>query len=195
MLIGARVALRFGEVSELRRTDVDLKAKTIHVKRGVVASARRSPSANRRTSGVRDIAVPPHLLPILEQHLKEHVALGREDALLFPVRIPDMQVHSNTLRRHWLKALSLAADLGHDLRHTGAVLKSGATLPNSWRGSAPLLADGVAPTTRCAGRDAEIAARMLKVPRSGRSPEAVGAGSQPFGRYAWRHCDLLGVHE
>ena len=113
--------------------------------------------------------MPPHLLPILEQHLKEHVALGRE-ALLFPsVKDPDVQVHTNTLRRHWLKA-RLAA--GHALicvfttcaipepfsRHSRARL-----LPNSWRGSGtPLPQMALRYQHVARGRDAEIAARMSK---------------------------------
>ena len=169
VLIGAWCGLRFGEVSELRRKDVDLKAKTIHVNRGVVRVGKEvTVGKPKNIAGVRDIAVPPHLLPILEQHLKEHVALGRE-ALLFPsVKDPDVQVHTNTLRRHWLKARLAAGrpDLRvHDLRHTGAVLaaQSGATLAELMARighSTPQMALRYQHVAR--GRDAEIAARMSK---------------------------------
>ncbi len=169
VLIGAWCGLRFGEVSELRRKDVDLKAGTIHVMRGVVRIGREvTVGKPKNIAGVRDIAVPPHLLPILEQHLKEHVALGRE-ALLFPsVKDPDVQVHTNTLRRHWLKARLAAGrpDLRvHDLRHTGAVLaaQSGATLAELMARighSTPQMALRYQHVAR--GRDAEIAARMSK---------------------------------
>ena len=169
VLIGAWCGLRFGEVSELRRKDVDLKAKTIHVKRGVVRVGKEvTVGKPKNIAGVRDIAVPPHLLPILEQHLKEHVALGRE-ALLFPsVKDPDVQVHTNTLRRHWLKARLAAGrpDLRvHDLRHTGAVLaaQSGATLAELMARighSTPQMALRYQHVAR--GRDTEIAARMSK---------------------------------
>ena len=169
VLIGAWCGLRFGEVSELRRKDVDLKAKTIHVKRGVVRIGKEvTVGKPKNIAGVRDIAVPPHLLPILEQHLKEHVALGRE-ALLFPsVKDPDVQVHTNTLRRHWLKARLAAGrpDLRvHDLRHTGAVLaaQSGATLAELMARighSTPQMALRYQHVAR--GRDAEIAARLSK---------------------------------
>ena len=169
VLIGAWCGLRFGEVSELRRKDVDLKAGTIHVMRGVVRIGKEvTVGKPKNIAGVRDIAVPPHLLPILEQHLKEHVALGRE-ALLFPsVKDPDVQVHTNTLRRHWLKARLAAGrpDLRvHDLRHTGAVLaaQSGATLAELMARighSTPQMALRYQHVAR--GRDAEIAARMSK---------------------------------
>ena len=169
VLIGAWCGLRFGEVSELPRKDVDLKAGTIHVMRGVVRIGKEvTVGKPKNIAGVRDIAVPPHLLPILEQHLKEHVALGRE-ALLFPsVKDPDVQVHTNTLRRHWLKARLAAGrpDLRvHDLRHTGAVLaaQSGATLAELMARighSTPQMALRYQHVAR--GRDAEIAARMSK---------------------------------
>ena len=169
VLIGAWCGLRFGEVSELRRKDVDLKAKIIHVKRGVVRIGKEvTVGKPKNIAGVRDIAVPPHLLPILEQHLNEHVVLGRE-ALLFPsVKDPDVQVHTNTLRRHWLKARLAAGrpDLRvHDLRHTGAVLaaQSGATLAELMARighSTPQMALRYQHVAR--GRDAEIAARMSK---------------------------------
>ncbi len=169
VLIGAWCGLRFGEVSELRRKDVDLKAGTIHVMRGVVRIGKEVTVGKPKTAaGMRDVAIPPHLLPILKEHLKEHVGAGGE-ALLFPsVGDPDVQVHSNTFRRHWLKARVAAGrtDLRvHDLRHTGAVLaaQSGATLAELMARighSTPQMALRYQHVAR--GRDAEIAARMSK---------------------------------
>jgi len=79
-----------------------------------------------------------------------------------------VQVHTNTLRRHWLKARLAAGrpDLRvHDLRHTGAVLaaQSGATLAELMARighSTPQMALRYQHVAR--GRDAEIAARMSK---------------------------------
>ena len=169
VLIGAWCGLRFGEVSELRRKDVDLKAGTIHVMRGVVRIGKEVTVGKPKTAaGMRDVAIPPHLLPILKEHLKEHVGAGGE-ALLFPsVGDPDVQVHSNTFRRHWLKARVAASrtDLRvHDLRHTGAVLaaQSGATLAELMARighSTPQMALRYQHVAR--GSDAEIAARMSK---------------------------------
>lgn len=169
VLIGAWCGLRFGEVSELRRKDLDLKVATIHVDRGVVrVDGKVSVGRPKTQAGVRDVAIPPHLVPILAEHLEKHVAPGRE-ALLFPsVGDPDIQLHTNTFRRYWLKARVAAGrpDLRvHDLRHTGAVLaaQSGATL-------AELMARIGHSTPQAAlryqhaaqGRDAQIAARMSK---------------------------------
>ena len=169
VLIGAWCGLRFGEVSELRRKDVDLKAGTIHVMRGVVRIGKEVTVGKPKTAaGMRDVAIPPHLLPILKEHLKEHVGAGGE-ALLFPsVGDPDVQVHSNTFRRHWLKARVAAGrpDLRvHDLRHTGVVLaaQSGATLAELMARIGHATAQAALRYQHAArGRDEEIAARMSK---------------------------------
>ena len=169
VLIGAWCGLRFGELSELRRKDVDLKAEVIHVRRGVVRIAGKvtvgSPKSN---AGIRDVAIPPHLVPLLAEHLNRHVAAGRDALLFSSVNDVDVQVHSNTVRRHWIQARAAAGreDLRvHDLRHTGAVLaaQSGATI-------AELMARIGHSTPQAAlryqhaaqGRDAQIAARMSK---------------------------------
>ncbi|MCA0180641.1 MAG: site-specific integrase [Actinobacteria bacterium] len=169
VLIGAWCGLRFGEVTELRRKDVDLAAGVIHVERGVVrVHGEVSVDTPKTAASVRAVAIPPHLVPALREHLKKHVAAGRE-ALLFPsLGDLDIQLHSNTFRRHWIKARNSAGrpDLRvHDLRHTGAVMaaQSGATL-------AELMARIGHSTPRAAlryqhaaqGRDAVIAARMSK---------------------------------
>ncbi|WP_425564639.1 hypothetical protein [Nostocoides vanveenii] len=82
-------------------------------------------------------------------------------------------MHTNTLRRHWLKARLAAGrpDLRvRDLRHTGAVLaaQSGATLAELMGRighSTPQMALRYQHVAR--GREAEIAARSPRKPRSG----------------------------
>ncbi len=85
----------------------------------------------KSTAGVRDVAIPPHLLPVLREHLDEHVA-PEPDALLFPA--PDgRNLGSSTMYWYFWPARAAAGgpDLRfHDLRHAGAVLaaSTGATL-------------------------------------------------------------------
>src|SRR5262249_2678848 len=79
----------------------------------------------------RQVALPPHLLPVVKAHLAEHAAMGR-DGLLFPARHGE-QLAPSTLYKVWYPAREKAGrpDLRfHDLRHTGAVLaaSTGATL-------------------------------------------------------------------
>jgi integrase len=72
---------------------------------------------------VRDVAIPPHIIPGIEQHLAKHVDKGR-DSLVFSAEHGG-HLAPSTLQRHWYKARGKAKrnDLRwHDLRHSGAVL-------------------------------------------------------------------------
>ncbi|GAB7003927.1 site-specific integrase [Nocardioides sp. AN3] len=91
--LAAWCALRFGELAELRRSDVDTKNGVIHVRRGVVrvkvtdeagnAHNVRKVKSPKTDAGERDVPIPPHLLDDVRAHLLAHAAPGR-DGLLFP---------------------------------------------------------------------------------------------------------------
>lgn len=95
VVLAAWTALRFGELAELRRSDVDLKAGVIHVRRGVVRVRQvdadglvtmvRKVKAPKTEAGERDVPIPPHLFDDLREHLTIHAEPGR-DGLLFPAR-------------------------------------------------------------------------------------------------------------
>ncbi|HEX2904634.1 MAG TPA: site-specific integrase, partial [Jatrophihabitans sp.] len=73
VLLGAWCALRFGELTELRRKDIDLKNGIIKVRRGVTwVDSKPVVGSPKSDAGARDVAVPPHLLPLIRQHLSEH---------------------------------------------------------------------------------------------------------------------------
>ncbi|WP_157012088.1 site-specific integrase, partial [Mycobacterium celatum] len=77
-------ALRFGELVELRRHDLDLDAGVIRVRRAAVrVGGAYSITTPKSDAGVRDVAIPPHIVPLIEAHLSKHAARGR-DGLLFP---------------------------------------------------------------------------------------------------------------
>jgi integrase len=174
VLIGAWCGLRFGELAELRRGDLDLDAGVLHVRRGVVRHGGQVTVGTPKSSaGVRDVAVPPHLLPVLHEHFNTHVGEGR-DALVFPsVKDPAVQVHPNTIYRYWYAAREAAGrpDLRvHDLRHTGAVLaaQTGATLAELMARighSTPQAALRYQHAAR--GRDAKIAAALSELAAAG----------------------------
>jgi integrase len=85
----------------------------------------------KTSAGIRDVTIPPHVMPMVTHHLERFVARS-QDALLFP----DGEGHNrrpSTFARPWHVARAAAGrdDLKfHHLRHTGAVLaaQSGATL-------------------------------------------------------------------
>ena len=81
--LAAWCALRFGELTELRRSDVDTRAGVIRVRRAVVlVDGRFVVKEPKSEAGIRDVNIPPHLLPMVREHLLVHTAPG--DGLLFP---------------------------------------------------------------------------------------------------------------
>ena len=68
-------ALRFGETVELRRGDIDLSDEVIRVRRAAVRTRRhlsRSPHP-KSDAGIRDVDIPPHIIPLIEAHLAKYV--------------------------------------------------------------------------------------------------------------------------
>ena len=123
--LAAWCALRYGEATELRRKDIDTKSGLIHVERAVsVAGGKFIVDTPKTAAGVRDVIVPPHLLPHIAAHLLEHTAPG-PDGLLFPSRSdPAAHLRQSSLGRVYYPARAKAGrpDLRfHDLRHTAAV--------------------------------------------------------------------------
>ncbi|WP_229119218.1 tyrosine-type recombinase/integrase [Enemella evansiae] len=135
VLIAAWCQLRQGEVTELRRKDVDLDTGVLHVRRAVTWIKGAGPvvgTPKGNDAGIRSVAIPPHLLPEFRAHLQEHTAPGKE-ALLFAGRDSGQQLRPSTLYRWFYPAREAAGrpdTRWHDLRHLGATLAAatGATL-------------------------------------------------------------------
>lgn len=176
ILLASWCALRFGELTELRRMDIDLRDEVIRIRRGVVRVKRDDGihflvTTPKSDAGVRDVAIPPHLLPALEDHLSQHVGTKR-DALLFPAKHGG-HLAPATLNRWFYKAREKAdrPDLRfHDLRHSGAVLAAatGATLAELMARlghSTPQAA--MRYQHAAAGRDREIASLLSKLAENG----------------------------
>jgi integrase len=161
-------ALRFGEAVELRRGDVDLSQEVIRIRRAAVRTkGAYTTTTPKSDAGVRDIAIPPHIIPAIEQHLAKYVDRGR-DSLIFPAEHGG-HLQPSTLQRHWYRARAKAKrdDLRwHDLRHSGAVLAAatGATLAELMARlghSTPAAAMRYQHAAQ--GRDREIAALLSKL--------------------------------
>lgn len=116
-------SLRFGELAELRRADVDTKNGVLRVRRGVVRTQQgRTVKKPKSDAGIRDVTIPSHVLTDVKAHLREHTGAD-QDALLFPSATdPARHLAPSSLYRHWYPARKAAGrpDLRfHDLRHTG----------------------------------------------------------------------------
>lgn len=134
VLLATWCSLRFGELAELRRGDVDLRSGLVRVRRGVARTrGQQHIKGPKSEAGKRDVHVPPHIQPYVGDHLRDHVNLGR-DALLFPAAgDPNKHMAPSTMQAVFYPARQAAGrpDLRfHDLRHTGATLAAvaGATL-------------------------------------------------------------------
>ncbi|SPD85251.1 putative prophage phiRv2 integrase [Micropruina glycogenica] len=124
VIISAWCALRYGELAELRRKDIDVKRQLIRVRRAVTfPPGGPVVGPPKSDAGVRDVSIPPHIWPVVEEHLKEYVR-PTPDALLFPSEGRGHIWHSG-MNNYFSKARTAAGreDLKwHDLRHTGATL-------------------------------------------------------------------------
>ena len=133
ILLAAWCGLRWGEVSELRRRDLDLASMTVRVERAVVwRKGQPTVGTPKSRAGVRTIALPPNLRSALRRHLAEHALPGSE-GLLFPNATRTGHLHVNTLSKTYHRARRIAGrpDLRvHDLRHSAATMaaQAGATL-------------------------------------------------------------------
>lgn len=132
VLLASWCALRFGELVELRRRDIDVADKLVNVQRAAVrVDGGWSVGDPKSDAGKRVVAIPPHVWPQVKRHLAVHVEPAA-NALLFPPKNGE-HLQPSTLYRHFYRAREKAGrpDLRwHDLRHSGATLaaQTGATL-------------------------------------------------------------------
>jgi integrase len=142
VLLAAWCGLRFGELVELRRSDIDLKNGRIKIRRAVVrANGEVIIGTPKSDAGTRDVAIPPHLLGAVESHIADHAEVGR-NGLLFQAtgggHLSPSSLYGRAPTRtrvgwgfYGARAAAGRPDLRwHDLRHTGAVwaAATGATL-------------------------------------------------------------------
>lgn len=178
-LLAAWCGLRFGELAALRRSDIDVKNGVIHVRRGLVRAAGETIEDTPKTaSSIRDVAIPPHLMPSVTDHLRAYVN-GRQ-GLLFPAADGVSFLQPSSLygrapsKRYpagWgfygARAAAGRPDLRwHDLRHTGAYLAAatGATLAELMNRLGHSTAGAALKYQHAAAaRDAEIARRLSKL--------------------------------
>ncbi|WP_017934548.1 tyrosine-type recombinase/integrase [Nocardioides sp. Iso805N] len=85
ILMALRCGLRFGELTALRRSDIDLDRKVIRVRRAVGVAGQggaRYEKAPKSAAGIRHQRIPDAVAPAARSHLRTYFT-GR-DGLLFP---------------------------------------------------------------------------------------------------------------
>lgn len=169
VLVAAWCGLRFGELSELRRRDIDLASGVIHVRRAVVWDGGEPIVGPPKNGLGRSVTMPPHMVELVAAHIEQFAARGPDGLLFHAIKDPNRQVGSNTVRRHWIKARNAVGRSTmrvHDLRHTGAVLAAmaGATGKETQDRLGHLSADAASRYQHVArGRDAEIAKKLSEL--------------------------------
>ena len=168
VLLAAWCGLRFGELAGLTRTDLDLDAGTVSVRRAVVRLPGEFVVGDPKSAaGRRTVAIPPHLLDELRWHLDHHV-LAPGDSPVFSRCDAGYggYIPLYTLHPAFWPARDAAGrpDLHfHDLRNTGATLAAatGATLADLMARighSTPAMALRYQHAVEC--RDQQIAAAL-----------------------------------
>lgn len=173
-LVAVWCGIRFGELTELRRKDIEIfvtdenerKEGTLHIRRAVTWSKNVPVVKEPKTrAGIRDVAIPPHIIPSLLKHIEEYAEPGPE-GLVFPAVEGGGHMKSGALYKVFRRARAIAGrpDLRwHDLRHTSSTLAAqlGATQAELMRRlghSSPQAAMIYQHATD--GRDREIANNM-----------------------------------
>jgi integrase len=127
ILLAAMASLRFGEITALRRQDLDLDAATVRVSQQSleVRGEGLTLGPPKSRASVRTVAIPVALVALLREHLKLYCG-SAEDALVFSLEsgLPVRRSSFNKLTA-WKKSTAKIGvpDLHfHDLRHTGNML-------------------------------------------------------------------------
>ncbi|MFC0864344.1 tyrosine recombinase XerC [Sphaerimonospora cavernae] len=135
ILLTTFASLRWGEVIALRRSDIDLKARTVRVREQLIeldgGDMVLAPPKSR--AGKRTVSIPSAIVPALTEHLAEFVDQADEAFVFLGKRAGYLRGGNFRREAKWAEALKEMGVKGlhfHDLRHMGNTLaaQSGASL-------------------------------------------------------------------
>jgi len=129
ILVTTFASLRWGEAMGLQRRDIDVIAGTVRIRQAFVEQRGvglvLGPPKSR--AGVRIVALPRAVIPVLKQHMTAHVGKP-EDAFVFTGE-SGRTIWRGTFNKlvKWAESVAAVGAPGlhfHDLRHTGNTLAS-----------------------------------------------------------------------
>ena len=123
VLLAAYCSLRFGELAGLRRSRIDILHRTIRIEQSAIELRDGSTvfGEPKTAAGRRVVAFPAELVPMIEDHLAEHVQAA-PDSLVFTSR-DGLPLRRTKFRPYWADGCDRAGIVGlhfHDLRGSGA---------------------------------------------------------------------------
>ncbi|WP_235892866.1 tyrosine-type recombinase/integrase [Mycolicibacterium hodleri] len=120
VLISAWCGLRYGEVSELRRKDLDVECTVVTVARGVTHRSGKCMIDMPKDGKPAKVVIPPHIREDIKAHLAEHVAKPADSMLFTPARggchVND-RVFAKDVFKPALASIGREDMRVHDLRH------------------------------------------------------------------------------
>lgn len=172
ILLKAWCGLRWGEVTELRRGDIDGDCEVVYINRGATHRKGKCYIDTTKQKKAHAVVIPPHIRADLKHHLDSFVAKG-DDALVFPPARGGCHLNDRVFRDYLDPALQKAGIKGgmrvHDLKHfagtqTARVASIAETM--SRMGHRTVKASLVYQQV-VSGRDAEIAAALSELATAG----------------------------
>ncbi len=171
VLLAAWCGLRRGEVLGLLPADIDLTAGTVTVRRSrveLLAKPQAFDADPKTDAGKRTVAIPPHVLPFLADHMttwagSDRVFVGRDGR---PMRGDAIRQAFTRARRK----VGMPEFRFHDLRHTGQTLaaSTGATTKDLMRRLGHASSAAANRYLHAVdGRDAEIASALSELAAHG----------------------------
>ena len=168
ILLKAWCGLRWGEVIELRRHDLDNDAEVVYVNRGVTHRKANCHIDTTKQKQGHAVVIPPHIRADVKHHLDVHTAKGA-GALLFSPARGGCHLNDLVFRDYLAPALEEAGIPAtmriHDLKHfSGTMTARVASLAETMSRlghrtvKASLIYQSVV-----SGRDAEIAAALSEL--------------------------------
>jgi integrase len=164
VLLSAWCGVRWGEVSELRRKDIDADCEVVYVGRTVTHRSGECSIDTPKSGKPRAVVIPPHIRADVRHHLETFT--GTEpDALLFPAGRSGCHLNDRVFRKYLepaLKAVDREDARVHDMRHFAGtqVARVGNLVETMHRLGHSTVKASLLYQQVVSGRDAEIAAAL-----------------------------------